>query len=285
MADRATTIVIKGKVAYDDEITVTQAARIIAFLNTTEGEDPTLETPLLDDARDTRHSGKKVESAREALDRSGAKTNPEKIVALSAYVLQDGGDTFKVEDVKTQFRRARETAPGNFTRDLAVAVQAGWLAEGGGNEYYITNKIQDIFDGGFKFPKPGNATKSRSTSRGAKPKTAAKPEVFADMDEFSTSMEGFQPYSKMKQNKTKLLWVVKFAKDNGVKGLANKDVAWLTDHLGDGIPSRQITASFNSAKSSGFANRSTQDNTIRITPDGETYLATVGVPASGSQSS
>lgn len=283
MSDTATTIVIKGKVGYEDEISAAQAAQIIAFLNADEGSDSTLGAPLVDDARNARQRTKKVESAREALDVSGAKTNPEKIVALGAYVLQDGGDTFKVEDVKTQFRRARETAPGNFARDLGVAVQAGWIVENEGNEYSLTNRISGIFDGEFTFPKAGNGTKSRGSARKApaatrntKAKSGGKPEVFAEIDEFPTTMDGLPPYPKMKQNKDKLLWVVKFAKDKGIKGLSNKDVEWLTDHIGAGIPNKQITATFNSAKSAGYANRSTQDNTIRITHDGETYLASVG---------
>jgi len=280
MADPATTIVIRGKVGYEDEITPAQAAQIIAFLNADQDEQQTLGTPLLDNAKMQGRSTNKVQSAREALDVSGAKTNPEKIVALGAYVLQDGGDTFKAEDVKAQFRRAREVAPGNFPRDLSTAVQAGWLAENEGNEYYLTNKIQGIFDGAFVFPKAPKGLKTRGMTRkvaaprAGKTKTGGKPDVFAEIDEFPTVMDGLPPYSKMKQNKDKLLWVVKFAKEAGVKGLANKDIEWVTDHLGAGIPNKQISAAFNSAKTRGYANRSTQENTIRITDAGETYLAT-----------
>jgi hypothetical protein len=289
MANQVTTIVIKGKVGYEDEISPAQAAQIIAFLNVNEGAAPTIGGPALSDMSSARESTRKVESAREALDISGAKTNPEKIVALGAYVLQDGGDTFKTEDVKTQFRRARETAPGNFARDLSTAVQIGWLAEDRTGEYYITNKIQGIFDGDFKFPKSGGSAKPRSASRNrpaasksTRPKNGGKPKAFADIDEFPTTMDGFQPYSKMKNNKDKLLWAVKFAKSVNIKGLANKDIEWLTDHLGAGIPNKQISAAFSSAQSSGYANRSTQDSTIRITSGGEAYLATVGVPQSRS---
>jgi len=285
MVDKATTIVIKGKVGYEDEITVAQAAQIIAFLNAAEGDAPALGADLLGGAgagtqgggaRGDGRTGKQVESAREALDVSGAKTNPEKIVALGAYVLQDGGDTFKVEDVKAQFRRARETAPGNFARDLAVAIQAGWLAQDEGNEYYITNKVQGIFDGDCKFPKAGNGAKPRASGKAGKAKPE-KPEIFVAIDEFPTKLDGFPVYSRMKQNKDKMLWALKFAKTNGIKGLANKDIDWLTDHLGAGIPNKQITATFNSLKGAGYANRSTQDHTIRITDDGEAYLASVGV--------
>jgi len=287
MNEKPITITIKGKVSYEDTITVAQAAEIITFLNASEGE----EVPLgradgtgarggRDSSASTgRKSGNAVGSAREALDLSGAKTNPEKIVALGEYVLQDGGETFKVEDVKAQFRRARETAPANFSRDLSVAVQAGWIAQGEGDEYYTTNKIQGIFDGGFEFPKTGNGGKARSSTKSTKARVE-KPVVFAAIDEFPTRLDGFPPYSKMKSSKDKLLWVLQFAKENGVKGLANKDIGWLTDHLGVGVPTGHITGAFNSAQSGGYANRSTQDKTLRITEGGTTYLRTIGASES-----
>ena len=160
MADKATTIVISGKVGYEDEISPAQAAQIIAFLNADNGEVPEFGASV-SPAGGTTGSTKKVENARAALDISGAKTNAEKIVALGAYILQDGGDTFKAEDVKAQFRRARESAPANFGRDLGAAIQANWIAEDPTGEYYVTNAIQGFFDVGFTFPRLGGGTDHR----------------------------------------------------------------------------------------------------------------------------
>jgi hypothetical protein len=289
MNEKPITITIKGKVGYEDEITVAQAAQIIAFLNADE-RDSSLGSDLgagLGGASRTetaKKTGKAVGSAREALDLSGAKTNPEKIVALAQYVLQDGGETFKVEDVKAQFRRARETAPANFSRDLAAAVKEGWIAQGEGDEYYVTNKIQGVFDGDFKFSKGtagGGGRSKGATKSTAKVKAKAKPDVFADIDEFPTRLDGVPAaYPRMKSNRDKLLWALNFAKSHGIKGLANKELSWLTDHLGAGVPSGQVTAAFVSGKSAGYMNRSTVDQTIRITEDGETYLKTVGAAES-----
>jgi hypothetical protein len=281
MVDKPITITIKGKVGYEDEITVAQAARIITFLNADDddaslGPEPGTGNPA--PAMTAKATGKAVASAREALDVSGAKKNPEKIVALGQYVLQDGGETFKVEDVKAQFRRARETPPGNFSRDLGVAVKEGWIAQGENDEYYITNKIQGIFDGDFKFPK---STSVGGRSRGtAKAAAKAKPDVFTDIDEFPTRMNGVASYSKMKTDKDRLLWALHFAKSQGIKGLTNKDLSWLTDHLGAGVPSGHISGAFRSGKSAGYMNRSTVDQTVRITEDGEAYLKTVGAAES-----
>lgn len=286
MADKITTVLIKGKVGYEDEITPAQAAKIIAFLEAQDGEALAFANAAAAPQDERRGRGKKVESAREALDISGATKNPEKIVALAAYVMQDGGETFKVEDVKAAFRRARETAPGNFPRDLDKAIGSGWVGDGGvGGEYFLTAKVDGVLDGDFKFGGTGGGTGARSTPRrsATASKTtkakSGKPEAFTSIDVFPSTMDGFPAYSKMKQNKDKLLWVVKFARDSGIMGLANKDIEWITDHLGAGVPSKQITAAFLSLQKSGYANRSTQEGTVRITPDGETYLSTVGSAA------
>jgi hypothetical protein len=269
---------ITGKIAYEDEITVAQAAKIITFLNADEGGNATLNGDSAETSgdlgdSDPKNRGTAIASAREALDLSGAKTNPEKIVALGKYVMQDGGDTFKVEDVKTQFRRARETPPANFTRDLGVAVKEGWLAEGDDGEYYVTNKIDGIFDGGFKFPKSAAGVgRTRSAAKTAK----EKPEVFSAIDEFPTRMDGVVGYAKMKSEGNRVLWALQFAKNRGIRGLSNKDVAWLTDHLGVGVPSGNIAGAVRGPRSSGYLNRSTTDKTLRITEDGEAYLKTVG---------
>ncbi len=288
MSDNPVKITIKGKVNYEDEITVTQAAQIITFLNATEGVASmgatTPDFPLATQggaggSATDQVSEKAVGSAREALDLSNAKTNPEKIVALGEYVLQDGGQTFKVEDVKAAFRRARETVPGNLSRDLSLAVQAGWIAEADRGEYYVTNKIQGIFDGDFKFPKAGNGVRPRGAAKSTKGKVE-KPAVFVNIDEFPSQMTGFPAYGKMKSNRDKILWALQFVSTNGVRGLSNKDIEWVTNEIGTGVPNKQITAAFTSGKSAGYMSRSTQDRTIRITEDGTAYLKTVGTSES-----
>lgn len=287
MTQTPITLTLAGKISYEDQITVAQAAKIITYLNADEsngaatfGDGGDTQSDDVVSRSDDRgqddadqSDGNRVASAREALDVSAAKTNPEKIVALGKYVMQDGTDTFKVEDVKTQFRRAREAAPANFSRDLGVALREGWLAETDDGEYFVTNKIEGIFDGGFKFPKSaGSGGRTRSAPRVSK----EKPKVFAGIDEFPAHMEGVAPYSKMKSEGARVLWALLFAKNHGIRGLGNKDVAWLTDNLGVGVPSGNIAGAVRGRRGAGHLNRSTTDNTFRITEDGEEYLKNVG---------
>jgi hypothetical protein len=278
MADTTTTLILKGKIGYEEEITAAQAAQIIAFLNAEEGETPALGERVLAPRRPGREASTKlVENARDAILRCGAKTNPEKIVALAAYVLQDGGDTVKADAIKSQFQRARETTPAKFARDLSTAIAAGWISEGEGGELYLTNKVSEIFEEGFVFPKAAASGRSRS---GKKASTkSAKPDTLADIDEFHAVMDGYPPYAKMKSEKDRLLWVVTYMRDKHArKTVANREIAWISDHIGTGIPSAHIAGAFNSAKSSGYATRSTMpgDNSIKMTDAGVDYVAKLG---------
>lgn len=275
MADSATPLILKGKIGYEEEITAGQAAQIIAFLNAAEGEAPVLGEPVLTPKRSVREANTKmVENARDAILRSGAKTNPEKIVALAAYVLLDGGETVKADAIKSQFQRARETTPAKFARDLSAAISSGWISEGEGGELYLTNKVNGIFEEGFVFPKAASTGRSRSTKKTNT--KSVKPETLAEIDEFRAVMAGYPPYAKMKSEKDRLVWVVIYMRaKHGRKTVATREIAWISDHIGTGIPSGNVAGAFNGAKGPGYATRSTTagDNSIKVTDAGAEYLA------------
>ena len=277
MADSSIKLSITGKLTYSEEITISQAAEIISFLNADDVSATSNRTGSgLGGPKNQTDA--KVASAREAIEISGAAKNPEKIVALGAYVLQDGGETFKAEDVKGQFRRARESAPGNFSRDLSTAISSGWIAEDQPGEYFLTNKVEGIFDGGFTFTAGtgssggGRNRTSRKSKNGPRAKSA-KPDTLESIDEFHGTMSGFHSYSKMKAEKDRLLWIVTYMRDTHArKTVTNKEIAWVSDHIGTGISSNNIAGAFNSAKRAGLAVRSTQDNSIKVTDDGVAHL-------------
>jgi hypothetical protein len=277
MSENPIKISITGKLTYSDEITISQAAKIIDYLNSgmpglaADGSGESLDDSSTRDKNNTT----KVTAPREALERSGAQKNPEKIVALAAYFLLDGPETFKPDDVKAVFRRARETAPANFTRDLGLAISAGWVVEDKDvpGEYFLTNKIDGIFDGGFTFPK-GSAGAGRARASRKPGAKTEKPGTLADIDEFYNTLEGFPPYSKLKNEKDRLLWVTTYMREkHGRKGVTNKELAWISDYIGAGIPTNNIGGAFNMAKTPGFALRSTLDKTIKVTDEGVAHLA------------
>jgi hypothetical protein len=272
-------IVLSGKVQFDDQITVNQAAQILAFLDSTSNAaTPHLVTAAQQPMRLGSSAASK--SPREALESSGAKTNPEKIVALALHVLQEGEkDTFSLEDIKPLFRRARESAPRNITRDLDSAVKAGWICESDvKGEFYVEQKASSVLEETFE-PLRGRRSstgKTAATSRTAptrKPRktSMATPEAFKDA-EITPTMDGFPDFHKLRTKTDKFLWTVVKAQSLGAPSVSNKEVVWLSDKLGDGIASNDVAANYRSNYKASYVNRSTQDDKIRVLPKGITYL-------------
>jgi hypothetical protein len=276
MSGSQTKISITGKLTYSEDITISQAAKIIEYLDSCSSETEVGGSGgLLLGGSTKKLAVKKAANPRDALELSGAQKNPEKIAALAAYVLQDSSGTFKPVDVKTAFRRAHEAPPANFPRDLNLAIAAGWVCEDEvvAGDYYLTNKLDGIFDGGFVFPKPSSNGGSRGRAAKKSSTKGAKPETLAEIDEFYSTMEGYPPYSKLKNEKDRLLWVAAYMREKHARnGTTNKEIAWISDHIGAGVPSNNIGGAFNMAKKPGYAIRSTLDNEIRVTDEGVAHL-------------
>ena len=118
----------------------------------------------------------------------------------------------------------------------------------------------------------------RSTNKKASSKSA-KPDTLADIDEFHAVMAGYPPYAKMKYEKDRLLWIVTYMRDkHSRRTVTPKEIAWISDHIGTGIPNANIAGVFNSAKRQGYATRSTTagDNSIKVTDSGGDYVAKLG---------
>lgn len=100
---------------------------------------------------DESYHGQQV-SLREVLEESGAKTMPEKIVAIGAYLRDHQMQTsFTREDNKGRFRTAGEPIPANYPRDFGKAIQAGWIAEDHQNrgQYYVTRRGDEALSSRF----------------------------------------------------------------------------------------------------------------------------------------
>jgi hypothetical protein len=101
-------------------------------------------------------------SLREHLDESQAKTNPEKILAIAAYLLdQANSDTFGQDEIKNQFPNAREKPPANYSRDFRWVQSNGWISEHHQQpgRFYITKTGQkaltEKFPNELSKPQPG----------------------------------------------------------------------------------------------------------------------------------
>ena len=87
-----------------------------------------------------RPSGQR-QSVREYIDAVEAKRNVDKILAIASFLeTVRGEETFSVDQIKREFRNARERVPGNYSRDFSWAVRNGWIAadDEAPGEYYVT---------------------------------------------------------------------------------------------------------------------------------------------------
>lgn len=281
-----------GKISYEDDISLSQAVHIIAFIDSSSGAANTPTSGVMNPIAFAPPPPKLIDAIpasmmtnpREALENSGAKTNPEKIVAFALYIGQEGAkDTFTLDDIKPLFRRTREPIPGNITRDLAAAIRAGWIADSGiKDEYYVTSKAAQVLETGFDSLREsrGNGAKGRVLAAKGSRKAAKSPKVipdaFSGIDSISPKIDGYIDYHKLTKKTDKFLWAVNAAKLMGVETVGNQDIAWLTDRLGDAIGSGDIAGNFRQNHKQGYVNKSIQDNKMRITPAGEEYLKTLG---------
>ena len=278
-------LTMEGQLSYSDTVTIAQAAQIITFLNT--GADP---APLggsepgsgTRDSQETSSTPKLIASSpREALNISGAKTGPEKIVALAAYLLQDGElETFTLEQIKPQFQRAREPMPKNMSRDLDAAIQSGWIDSAGARgQFYLTSKVESVLEEGFEGirAKKGNGARGRGSPRSRR-SPLPKPEIFEGVQDLPTEIDNVPNFHDIKTKRDKMLWTIKAAKEAGFPSLTHKEIAWLTDYFGEAILVNHVGINFGYLQKASLANKNTEGK-IRITPRGETYLLSLGAEA------
>jgi len=279
-------LAMTGKLSYEDDITVAQAAQIITYLHS--GAIPAAPVGPPESVGEVNGSaapGRRRAglNPRDALESAGAKTNPEKIVAFALYVEQQGGkDTFTMDDIKPLFRQARETPPKNLSRDLDAAVRLNWIAQASDKgEFFVTEVAADVLESGFDSIRSGRGggTKAKPTaSRRPRRASLPTPEAFKDI-EITPSVDGYGNYHKVKTQTDKYLWAVNAAKLWGVETLTNPEITWLTDKLGACITPNSLGGCYRDNYKRAYVNRNTEGK-VRVTPAGIEHLASLSAGAS-----
>jgi hypothetical protein len=291
MSDAPVHLSLSGRMTFDEDISLAQAAQILAYLT---GQPLSSSAPsgfALDVRSDTslagdeRAPGRPAEPApvpspaptpRELLQVTGAKTNVEKIVAFAGYLTRSEAiEAFTVNDLRQVFRRAREPLPGNLNRDVDSAIRAGLVipTETRG-EYLLTARAEEALSGGFPQQgrrSPGSRPVARHPGSG-RGRSPAKPVELATLDELPDAPEGVPPFHELALKRDKVLWVLAAAKGAGVDGLSNRAIEWLTSQYGDPVQSKHIGVHFDALRKAEQVRRSIQDGAIRITPQGEEHL-------------
>ncbi len=114
-------------------------------------------------------------SIREHLDEVQAKRNPDKILAMAAYLVETTGyEDFSAEEIKDCFPKAAEKIPANFTRDFRWVVSSGWIAENhqAVGRYYVTKTgrkaLAEKFPKELTKPQPGYAKRKKKQQNNIK---------------------------------------------------------------------------------------------------------------------
>jgi hypothetical protein len=153
-------------ISFDREISQDEAARVIGLVlggaaGFASGEKSRIGT------------GSAATSIREFLDGVGAKTNTKKILAIGQFLIEHGGkESFTREEVRGEFRRAKESFPANYPRDFNSTIGSGWIAEvhGSPGEYYVTRKGSEALETGNSKSDGVARSRSRRQSKVARKK-------------------------------------------------------------------------------------------------------------------
>lgn len=147
-------LTLKGDgVTVEREVTEDHARQIIAIVMGGAAMAGAPARPSASAGGITRAASGQIPALREFVDEVGAQRNPEKIVAIGAYLVDHlGQDNFSREEVKSQFKNAGEGVPGNYPRDFRWAIIAGWIAPdpNTSGRFFVTDSGRDALT--QKFP-------------------------------------------------------------------------------------------------------------------------------------
>lgn len=261
------TIQITGDVTFEKEITAFQAAHIIGFLSTSEVTNTTPNVGTVQPVLMATPQGRV--SLREIISQSDATTNPQKITVIGHHLIErEGRETFTTTEVRLAFPRAGERPPRNFSRDVRDAVRAGYIAEDEQDKenYFITNTGLGYLRDGFPATdkKSSSATKRKRSngSNGSKTEVGSKirPEIKAlTMD---SELDGYPLYHSLNKKADKLLWLLVFADDAGIKTLHGQEIEYLASQLRDNVANKQVASLTSNSLKKGLVKKNLDGYTI-----------------------
>ncbi|MBI2644247.1 MAG: hypothetical protein HYW95_01905 [Candidatus Wildermuthbacteria bacterium] len=157
-------VILRGAgLQYTGEVSPETAAEVMrTCLSTEEGAVTTSVTARPINSRPQ-------EAPAEYLKKFAPDRNPDKIVALGAYLKEARGqDSFTPAEIRVLLRDAGEKLPGNLTRDLKVALRNAWIASDPSQRgtFYVTNPGFKAMQEGFpKTSAPRGGKRKKNTKR------------------------------------------------------------------------------------------------------------------------
>lgn len=263
---------------FEKEIEMFQATQIMGFiaksevLTTNVSQDNV--APLMDTSAPVQpvmlvdETEKKYESPRQAIDTLKAKTNPHKLVAIGLYLgaTSQNSRILTHAEILSEFSKAGEPTPKNFPRDVNNAVADGYVYPESKTTFRLLSSTDNLAETGFK--------KSRARSSGSKQTSGprAKLEVRPEVDTLpiETTIEGLKGFFEVKDRSDKIMWILKYAENNGVIGLNRKEIFHLSAKLGGDLDSQNFTNAHRPNIKNGYVMQ--QGEIIGISARGKQYI-------------
>lgn len=271
---------------FESKVNLFQATQIMAFISrvdqangTQDGQvlpEPPLEysaapKTLIEHTMDVQTI---YESPHSAIAKTGAKTNPQKIVALAFYLgaTSTNEKLFSVDDILTCFKKAGESTPKNINRDFRDAVSAGYVYQEEKGTYRLLSSVDEVPSDGFKKAKKRKV--SSAGSGGSKVKLSVRDEVKAAR--ILTSMQGYPDYFKLDSRSDQVLWVIAYLQAEGIDGINRAEIIHFTKKIGGKVTSQNFTSSNTPNVKEGYIY--VEADLVKLTPKGESQLKTAGSP-------
>lgn len=262
-------ILIEGDgLSYSKMTDVFNATQIIAFLN--KPESGTGKSNVVSQSNLSLPGYSTQTSPRQALINANAKTNPQKIATLGFYWINTGDEknTFNTGDLRTLFKKAGESLPQNFTRDIRESVRLSYIYESDQKgEYLLSEAGISIVERGFSQEKNDRPATSRSS--GTRKRSTSSPKVREELTkiDYLPDLDGFKNFHNLSTKTEKILWILAFTQTKNIGELASSEIEYIADRLREHIPSANISALTKSSQKSGYIARN-HDNKIKLLQKG-----------------
>lgn len=264
----------------DQDISLTQAGKIIAFLGSESGaaDMPAKVGQLVQTgitSFDPRSSAARL-SVREVIDEAKPNTHAQRITVFGHFVSQSNPNGFFTSDeVKEQYQLAREKLTQHFSREVDKAISTGWIepVRGEKNTFFVTRKGEDAITTSF-ISNGKSQKKSKSKPAGSKSTVISEDEVSEDarsVQPVVPTLEGLPNYHKLKTKGLKIMWLLAMAQKHDIDRLSTKELAFFASKLRDKIEIRDINGHTVTAAKNGWV---TKDNAANysLLHDGEEHL-------------
>jgi len=268
----------------DQDITLTQAGKIIAFLGSeAEMTDaPSTGGQLIHTgvaSIDMQPTVSSRLSVREMIDEAKPNTHAQRITVFGHLVAQSHQDGFFTSDeVKEQYQLAREKLTLHFSREVDKAISAGWIepVRGEKNTFFVTRKGEDAIANAFN---NSGKVRARSKSKPVGTKSAAiseddVSEAVRNVQPVLPTLPGFPNFHKLKSKGLKIMWLLAMAEKHGIDRLSTKELAFFAGKLRDKLEIRDINGHTVTGAKNGWV---TKDNAANysLLHDGEEHLKTL----------